>query len=72
MQPRQAAAVVAAIEQARRQPHAVGAAVLQLGENISALRRLEAMRQRQDQKLAFGEFKEIGEGRDGIRPSRSA
>ena len=61
MQPRQPAAVVAAIEQACRQPDAVGAAVLQTLPNVQRCRRIEAMRQRQHQKLAFGKFQEVVE-----------
>ena len=60
MQPRQAALVVAAIEQACGQPDAIGAAVLQaLQSMFKRLRRLETMRQRQHQKLAFGEFQQV-------------
>ena len=58
MQPGQPALVVAAIQQARCKPHAIGAAVLSRREFLSALP-LEAMRQRQHQKLAFGEFQEV-------------
>ena len=70
VQPHQAAPVIAAIQQACRKPHAIGAAMLQPIQHLARLRRLEAMRQRQDQKLSFGEFQEIIEMSDGIRPSR--
>ena len=59
MQPRQAALVVAAVEQACREPHAIGAAVLQALQDFLRVGRIEPMRERQHQKLAFGEFKEI-------------
>ena len=59
MQPRQTALVVAAIEQACGEPHAIGAAILQPVENLEGFGRLEAMRQRQNQKLAFGKFQEV-------------
>ena len=59
MQPRQPALVVAAIEQARGEPDAIGAAVLQALQNFLRARRIEAMRQRQHQKLAFGEFQQV-------------
>ena len=61
MQPDQAAPVIAAIQQAGRKPHAIGAAALQLIQNLKCLCRLKAMRQRQNQKLPFGEFQEIVE-----------
>ena len=59
MQPRQPALVVAAVKQARGEPDAIGAAVLQTRQNCLRLRRVEAMRQRQHQKLAFGEFQQV-------------
>ena len=59
MKPRQAAPVVAAVQQARRQPHAIRAALLQPIQHLERFRRLEAMRQRQNQKLPFGKFQEI-------------
>ena len=62
MQPRQAALVVAAIEQACGEPHPVGAAILQSLQHIEGFCRLEPMRQRQDEKLTFGEFEEVVEG----------
>ncbi len=49
LQPRQPALVVTAIQQAGRQPHAIGAAAPQLVENFEGCFRLEAMRQRQNQ-----------------------
>ena len=61
MQPRQAALVVAAIEQACREPDAIGAALLQAVQDFMRLRRLKAMRQRQHQKLSFGEFQQVVE-----------
>ena len=59
MKPRQTALVIAAIQQARCKPHAIGAAALQLIQNLKRFCRLEAMRQRQNQKLPFGEFQEV-------------
>ena len=59
MQPRQPALVVAAVEQACGKPDAIGAAVLQTRQNCLRLRRIEAVRQRQHQKLAFGEFQQV-------------
>ena len=59
LQPRQAALVVAAIQQAGRKPHAIGAAALQPVENFEGFFRLEAMRQRQNQQLPFGEFEQV-------------
>ena len=59
MEPHQTAPVVAAIQQARRKPHPIGAAALQSIQNIKRFCRLEAMRQHQDQKLPFGEFQEV-------------
>src|SRR6266403_1114452 len=59
MQPRQAAAVVAAIEQAGGEPHAIGAAVLQALQDFCGASSVETMRQRQHQKLAFGKFQEV-------------
>ncbi len=59
MQPRQTAPVVAAVQQARRQPHAIGAALPQPVQDFQGAGRLEAMRQRQNQKLPFGKFQEI-------------
>ncbi|MHC2335834.1 hypothetical protein [Bradyrhizobium sp. USDA 4454] len=61
MQPRETTLVVAAIEQARGQPDAVGGAGLQPREQIERFRRLEPMRQRQHQKLAFCEIDQIGQ-----------
>ena len=59
LQPRQTAPVVAAIQQARGQPHAIGAAALQPVQNFQGFCRLEAMRQRQNQKLPLGKFQEV-------------
>ena len=59
MKPNQTALVIAAIQQAGCKPHAIGAAVLQLIENLERFCRLEAMRKRQNQKLPFGEFQEV-------------
>ena len=59
MQPRQPALVVAAIEQARGEPHAIGAGALQALQDFQRARHVEAMRQRQHQKLAFGKFQEV-------------
>src|SRR5262249_1099926 len=60
MQPCKTAPVVAAVEQTCRQPHAIGAAVAQLRQDLVRLRGIEAMRQREDEKLALGEVEEIG------------
>ena len=57
--PRQPALVVAAVEQARGEPDAIGAGVLQALQDFLRARRIEAMRQRQHQKLAFGEFQQV-------------
>ena len=62
IEPRQAATVVAAIDQARGQPHAFGAAGFELGKNIQRLSIIEPMRQRQDQELAFRKLQQVGEG----------
>ena len=59
MKPRQAAPVVAAVQQARRQPDAIRAALLQPLQHLKRFRRLEAMRQGQNQKLPFGKFQQI-------------
>jgi hypothetical protein len=59
MQPGQPALVVAAVEQACGKPDAVGAAVLQPLQNSLCACHVEAMRQRQYQKLALGEFKQV-------------
>ena len=59
MQPRQPALVVAAVEQACGKPDAIGAAVFQSLQNFLRARRIEAVRQRQHQKLAFGEFQQV-------------
>ena len=59
MQPRQTAAIVAAIEQACGEPHAISAAVLQTLQDFCGVGRLETMRQRQHQKLAFGKFQQV-------------
>src|SRR5437660_2435518 len=59
MQPRQTALVVAAIEQACRQPHTIGTAVAQLLQKLLRLRGVEAMRQRENEKLSLGEIEEI-------------
>ena len=59
MKPRQAAPVVAAVEKTRRQPYAIRAAAPQPIQHLERLRRLEAMRQRQNQKLSLGKFQEI-------------
>jgi len=61
MQPRQTAAVVAAVKEARRQPDTVGAALPQPVQHLDRPGLLEAMRQRQDEQLAFGKFQEVGE-----------
>src|SRR6202000_1810852 len=49
----------AAIQKARCEPDTFGAAALQLVQNLEGLSRLEAMRQRQNQKLPVGERQEI-------------
>ena len=59
MQPRQPPLVIAAIDQARRQPHAVGTAVAQSRQHFHDISRLETMRQRQDEKLTFGKFQQV-------------
>ncbi len=59
IEPHQTAPVVATIQQARRKPHPIGAAALQLVQNIKRFCRVEAMRQHHGQQLAFGEFEEI-------------
>ena len=59
MQPRQPALVVAAVEQARGEPDAIGAGVLQALQDFLRVRHVEAMRQRQHQKLAFGKFQQV-------------
>ena len=59
MEPRQTAPVVAAVQDARRKPHAIGAGALQSIQNIKRFCLLETMRQRQYQKLPFGEFQEV-------------
>ncbi len=59
MQPRQPALVVAAVEQACGKPDAIGAAVFQPLQNFLRASPVEAVRQRQHQKLAFGEVQEV-------------
>src|SRR5215467_5168769 len=59
IQPRQTAPVVAAIEQACRQPHAFGVTLLQTVQNLPRGCLLEAMRQRQDQQLPLAKFQEV-------------
>ena len=61
MEPRQSALVVAAIDEACRQPHAIGVAAPEAAEDLEGLLVVKAMRQRQDQKLAFGKIQEVGE-----------
>src|SRR5579871_709542 len=60
-EPRQTPPVVAAIEQACRKPYAIGAARAQSLQNIVRLRLIEAVRQRQHQKLVLREFQEIAD-----------
>ena len=67
-EPRQAPPVVAAIKQARREPHAIGLARSQPLQNVVRFRLVETMRQHQHEKLAFGKFQKIIELQDGIRP----
>src|SRR5262245_65008470 len=52
MQAREAALVVAAIDEACRQPHAIGPAVAEFFQNLLRLRDIEVMRQRENEKLA--------------------
>jgi hypothetical protein len=59
MEPHQTAPVVAAIQQAGRKPHPIGAAALQSIQNMKCCCRVEAMRQHHRQQLAFGEFQEV-------------
>ncbi len=59
MKPHEPAPVVAAVQQARRKPHAIRAGALQSIQNMKRFCRLETMRQRQHQKLAFGKFQEV-------------
>jgi hypothetical protein len=59
MQPRQAALVVAAIQQARRKPYAIRGTTSQSLQHLQRFRLLEAMRQRESEKLPFGKFQEI-------------
>ena len=59
MKPRQAALVVAAVQEARCKPYAVGGALLQSIQDMKRFFRLEAMRQHQGEKLPFGEFQEV-------------
>src|SRR2546430_15016275 len=59
LQPHQPTPVIASVQKTRREPHAIGAAALQLTENIRRFRRFEAMRQHHDYKLTFGEFQEV-------------
>ena len=59
MQLRQPAPVIAAIEQAGGEPNAVRGGLLQSRKHFCRGGRVEAMRQRQHQKLAFGKFQEI-------------
>ncbi len=59
MQTRQPAPVVAAVKEARGKPDAIGAGVLQTLQDFLRARRIEAMRQRQHQKLAFAKFQQV-------------
>ncbi len=59
LEPHKTALVVAAVQQAGCKPHTIRAAALQLIENLKRFLRLEAMRQRQNQKLPFGKFQEV-------------
>ncbi len=59
MQSGQPTPVVAAVEQACAEPDAVGAGAPQPLQDCLRLRRVEAVRQRQHQQLALGEFHEV-------------
>ncbi len=61
IEPHQTAPVVATVQQAGRKPHPIGAAALQLVQNIKRCCRVEAMRQHHGQQLAFGEFQQVFE-----------
>ena len=59
LKPRQTAPVVAPVQQACRKPDAIRAPLPQPIQNLKRLCFLEAMRQRQHEKLPFGEFQEV-------------
>src|ERR1700726_2112565 len=59
MKPRKTAPVVAAVQKARCKPHSIRATALQSIQNMKRALRLEAVRQRQNEKLTFGEFQEV-------------
>src|SRR6185437_7713219 len=61
MQPRQTTPVIAAVEQAGREPHAIGAALFKPAQQLHSVRRFIAVWQCQNQKLSFGKFEEIVE-----------